>query len=205
MDVCGAKNRQGNPCQRHAGAGTSHKGHGRCSNHGGSSPQAELAGVVALVRAEQVVMGRPVDIEPHEAILRAVRIAWGEVEYASEKIAELSAAVGPVVTTKVRPLSLGKEGESSIDTVEEVTTGPPALHIWIQARHLSMDRAVNYSKIALAAGVEERRVRAAEQWAAGYIDQLKRLVVALGHDLEDPGTREIVVRHLTLLEGGTAA
>lgn len=40
MEICGAKNRQGTPCQHPAGWGTPHKGTGRCKLHGGLSPGA---------------------------------------------------------------------------------------------------------------------------------------------------------------------
>lgn len=45
MNVCGAKRRHGaGTCQRPAGAGTDHKGEGRCSWHGGCSPLVNALG-----------------------------------------------------------------------------------------------------------------------------------------------------------------
>lgn len=201
---CNAATRSGGNCGRTAGWGTGHPGVGACKQHGGSTPTHELAGALAIARSEATVMGNPLAIEPHEAILQCIRIAAGEVRYASDRIAELqdSEVVGPVETRKERPLSLGKEGEDPDVPVQEVTAGPPALHIWVETRHRAMDRLVNFSKVALAAGVEERRVKAAEQWAAGYVELVKRLLEDLGHDLNAPGTREVVVKHLRLLDGG---
>lgn len=37
-EICGKKNRAGNPCARPAGWGTPHPGHGPCKLHGGSTP-----------------------------------------------------------------------------------------------------------------------------------------------------------------------
>src|SRR5690349_3505226 len=37
MTICGAKNRQGQPCKRPAGWGTDHVGSGKCKLHGGAS------------------------------------------------------------------------------------------------------------------------------------------------------------------------
>ena len=86
---CGAKTRKGTPCEQRAGHGTKHPGIGRCSKHGGSSPNAEVSGQVTLARREAQVMGQPLDMEPHTAILECIKIAAGEVQYASERIAEL--------------------------------------------------------------------------------------------------------------------
>jgi hypothetical protein len=200
---CGAKTKSGGRCGRPAGWGTGHPGALSCKLHGGSVPNQEMAGALELARREASVMGQPLSIEPHEAILQCVSIAAGEVRYCSDRIADLEDALVRHQAIKVRPLSYGKEGESATATVEEVTTSEQVtLHAWVVARHAAMDRAVNYSKIALASGVDERRVRAAEDWASGYVVYLRLLVVALGHDLNDPSTREVVGRHIRLLEPG---
>lgn len=49
-DICGAKTRNGEPCKRPAGWGTSHTGEGRCKQHGGKdrdkggAPEGEANG-----------------------------------------------------------------------------------------------------------------------------------------------------------------
>lgn len=42
LPVCGASNREGQPCQRPAGWGTDHPGEGRCKLHGGVGQKAGL-------------------------------------------------------------------------------------------------------------------------------------------------------------------
>lgn len=202
MDACGAKTRAGSPCQKRAGEGTSHLGEGRCKMHGGASPRAELAGVIVLARREAATMGRPLDVDPHEAILECIRIAAGEVQYASEQIAclEHDDAIGPVTTTVDRT---AYGGENAVSYNQE-TKGPPALNIWITVRHIAMDRLVNYSAVALKAGVEERLVKVAE--AQGQM--LARVIEGILNDLgvgDDPRKPEIVRRHLTLVAGGKLA
>src|SRR5881227_1016572 len=98
--TCGAKNRKGEPCGRGAGWGTGHPGVGRCKLHGGASPNAEMGGSVELARREAMVMGIPLDVTPHVALIQCIAIAAGEVQYASERIAELdpSDAVGPTIS-----------------------------------------------------------------------------------------------------------
>lgn len=52
MEICGATNRQGAPCRRPAGAGTDHKGTGRCKHHGGASKGAPKGSANALKTGE---------------------------------------------------------------------------------------------------------------------------------------------------------
>jgi hypothetical protein len=206
-ELCGAKTKsKAGTCQKAKGWGTDHLGVGRCKFHGGASPQAQVAGVVELARREAIVMGQPIDIDPHEAILQAVRIAWGEVTYCSERIADLDTAVVQPLAEKTRPLSHGKDGESSSETVTEVTTSRDAkLHIWVEARHAALDRAVTYSKIALAAGIEERKVRIAEAEAQLLAEAFKEFAKAMGHNPADPQVRAAMRHGLTVVAGGRAA
>lgn len=196
IDRCGAGRRSGGECKQVAGWGTGHLGTGRCKLHGGASPNAEVAGAVALARREMAVMGRPLDMEPHEALLECIRIAAGEVQYASERIAELDAsqAVGPVVTTRPRKGEYGMEQHG--DVVEE--HGQPAVHIWVEVRHRAMDRLVNYSKIALSAGVAERQVRIAEQQGQLLAQAIRGILADLGV-ADRPEVPAIVRKHLTLV------
>ncbi|WP_272476174.1 hypothetical protein [Baekduia alba] len=166
-----------------------------------------MSGALAVARVEATAMGIPLEIEPHEAILQCIRIAAGEVRYCSDRIAELylDDAVGPIVSRKRRPLSHGKDGESATETVEEVTSGPPELHVWVRARQVAMDRLVNFSKIALAAGVEERRVTVAERHGQAMAELIRGVLGDLGVPLDEPRTREVVTRRLMLIDGGGAA
>lgn len=177
--TCNAKTRSGTPCAKSAGAGTDHLGVGRCRLHGGAAPALQLAGVVELARREVAVMGQPLNIEPHEAILECIRVTAGEVQYASEQIAMLD---DPLVDTM-----FGQQ-----------------LHAWITVRQRAMDRLVMYSATALKAGVEERLVTAAERYASELADTMRRLVVALGHDPADPKVREAMRGTLTLIAGQAA-
>lgn len=200
--LCGARKKSGGTCGRRKGWGTGHPGVGRCKFHGGASPQAEVSGAVELARREAAVMGQPLSIEPHVALIQCIEIAAGEVRYASDRIADLEPrqAVGQVVTS--RPVKLEKGAEDPGTYVEEF--GPPAVHIWIEVRHRAMDRLVNYSKIALAAGVAERQVRIAEQQAQLLASAVRSILEDLGM-ADHPDAPRIVRKHLTLLAGGVAA
>lgn len=197
-DTCGAKTRTGGRCAKTAGWGTGHHGTGRCKLHGGSTPNAELAGAVQLARRESGVMGVPLDVAPHVAILECIQIVAGEVRYASDQIAALEPAdaAGQLVTTVER--FGGENGGGS-----ETRHGPPALHIWIVARHQAMDRLVDYSKVAINAGIEERRVKLAEQQGALLAQAIRGILAELGVG-DRPEVPAVVRRHLTLV-AGTAA
>jgi hypothetical protein len=193
---CGAKTRKGTPCQRQAGANTSHLGIGRCANHGGSTPNHDRAAALVMAKRELAVMGQPTPVHPIDAILQCVMIAKGEVDYASERIAELTEldAVGPEVSS--RPLKLEKGAEDPRTRVEE--HGPATLHIWIRVRHDAMDRLAHYSKVALAAGVAERQIRIAENQAQLIATAIRGIVkdLGIGNHPQLPG---IVRKHLQLV------
>jgi hypothetical protein len=179
--LCGAEGKTG-PCKNIAGKKTSHKGVGRCWLHGGASPQAEVSGVVALARNEMQVMGKPLDVPPHEAILLLIQIASGEVAYCSEKIAGL------------------EDHQAMRDTMFG-----PVLNEWIKARHEAMDRLAVYSEKALKANVEERHVRVMERWGDDLAEFARGLLEDFGLS-GDPRAPEIVRRRMMLLASvdGTA-
>lgn len=203
MERCGAKTSAGT-CGKPAGWGTTHNGLGRCKLHGGASPRAEVAGQIQLAHREYQVMGVPLDVHPHEALLECVRIAAGEVQYASERIAELDAAeaVGHVTSSLNRPLKEEKGAESVDFTVTEVRTDSPALHVWIQVRHKAMDRLVTYSATALKAGIEERLVHLAEGQGQLLAQAIQGVLAELGV-ADRPEVPAIVRRQLTLVAGGS--
>lgn len=196
LALCGGEKRKGGKCTQPAGWGTQHPGAGHCKLHGGSGPAAQVKGLVELARREQSVMGAPLSIEPQDAILECIRISAGEVAYASERISELevSDAVGPVMTRMER------SGENA---VEEVREGPPALHVWITVRRQAMDRLVAYSFAALKAGIEERRVRVAEQQGMLLAQAIQGILRELGVS-DRPEVASVVRKHLTLVSGSTA-
>lgn len=203
MSVCGAKTRAGGKCKRQAGWGTSHLHAGRCAYHGGASPEAEVSGLVELARREAVVMGEPLPIEAHAALLKCIAIANAEVEYATREIARLTPeeAVGPVITTHDRPLKYEKGAESTTERATETREGEPRLHIWIKARHEAMDRLVAYSAAAIKANVDERAVQLAEGMAHKLAAAMKAFAVAVGVDPADPSVRAALRASLLTLDG----
>lgn len=196
VEPCGAKTRSGGNCHHEAGWGTQHVGVGRCKLHGGAEPHAQVNGMVQLARREQQVMGMPLAIEPQDAILECIRIAAGEVAYASERIAELS------VVDAVAPVRRTLERESAEDSVQETREDGAATHIWITVRRQAMDRLVSYSLAALKAGIEERLVKVAEQQGMLLAQAIQGILAELGVK-DRPEVAGIVRKHLTLIAGAT--
>lgn len=203
--TCGAKSKTtGKPCGQPLGHRTNHPGVGKCWIHGGASPRAQLAGVVELARREMAVMGSPIAIAPHAAILECIQIAAGEVRYASEAILELQEGdtVGAVLTYKKRPRKQeqGAEGGKD-DEATETMIGEPALNIWFKLRHEAMDRLVTYSATALRAGVEAAQVEIAKGQAEILADVLRAFAVRMGLDPADPIVRTGMREGLQLARG----
>jgi hypothetical protein len=192
---CGGMKRKGGRCTLPAGWGTSHPGAGTCKLHGGATPQAEVNGLALLARRD-ALMG-PLSIEPQDAILECIRISAGEVAYASERISELSAE--QLVSEPRRTLAR----KTDDGTVQEVRLDPPELHVWIRVRQHAMDRLVNYSFAALKAGVDERRVKIAEQQGVLLAQAVQGILRELGVE-SLPGAARIARKHLTLVSGGAA-
>lgn len=195
-EKCGGKTQRGTPCQRPAGWGTSHAGAGSCKLHTGSTPNGELHGQVELARREMLVMGCPVSMDPHEAIVECIAIVAGEVRYASARIAELEEQEAAGAVETAAEIS-GEHGHS------EVRWGPPALNIWIVTRHQALDRLVGYSAAAIKAGVEQRRVEIAEAQGQLLADAVRGILADLG--VADRADAPAVVRrHLSLVRSVAA-
>lgn len=169
---CGGQKRAGGRCTRPAGWGTDHQGVGKCKLHGGSSPSGLMAGAKALA----VSMGSPLDIEPHDALIECVRLAAGQVAFATQRVQDLESenVIGRLTQTTDREgYGSGEDGESGgpFETHELKDLGPE-LHIWVRVQQDCLDRLARFSKMALDAGVDERRVQAAERWGQKLTDVL---------------------------------
>lgn len=215
---CGAV-RKGKTCTLAAGHGTNHPGAGRCKHHGGSSPAGELNAGLTLARREFAVMGIPISVEPHAAILECIAIAAGEVAYAGDRISELAPdeAIVHDETVHERPRKFfggaeapsGDEAEdeqaegtySSARVTETKRTTTVQLNVWIRVRQAAMDRLVNYSAVAIKNGIEERRVKIAESQAALMAQAIRGILDGLGVG-DDPRAPAIVAQHLRLVAGG---
>lgn len=172
-EICGAKTRRGTPCQRQAGWGTEST-FGRCAWHGGASPNGRVHAARQEGRAAAARLGIALETDPGEALLACVHLDAGEVAFLQERA------------------QLIEEGE-------EFRKGD--LHPTLRAFQAARDRLARHSKLALDAGIDERRVRLVEslgqQLGPILRDAIEEvdLSAAQRHQL-----REALARHLSTLE-----
>lgn len=196
--TCGADNDTEGGCGLAAGWGTDHVGIGRCRKHGGNTPTHVKSAVVMKARQDVALFGARRDIHPAEALLELVQWTAGEVDYWRQRVRLLDESDLTWGVTKV------KEGGEDRGTTEEAK--PNIAYVMLVDASNRLER---YSASALKAGVDERRVRLAEQQGAAIHAVLVGVLSELGHDVS-PGSEaaEVVLRHLNPLrelEAGGAA
>lgn len=199
--LCGADKRSGDgTCTRPAGWGTQHPGTGHCKFHGGSTPNGQLF----AAREEVALLGfhTEIDIEPHEALLVCVRLTAGRLAYCTHKVEELKQDehMGRLLETSEKTF-FNDDGDSV--TYEEKKDKGPDLHAWIRVQREAVHDLAKFSKMAIDAGVEERRVALAERWG----DRLTLLLQGVMSDLKLSAKQkkeapQIIARRLTALEIG---
>ncbi len=135
VPLCNAKKKDGTRCRAFAGQGTDHKGIGKCKYHGGSTKSHRASAVIVEARRQAIVLGRPVDVQPHQALVGMLRATAGHVAWLNAEIAELG------------DLS---DHESNM-----------LVRLYGEER----DRLTRIAKACLDAGVEEREVELSQRYA----------------------------------------
>lgn len=122
-------------CERGAGEGTDHLGHGPCSNHLGNTPvMRQKAHKEAAVEYTRTIASE-LDINPVDALLWAVRLSAGSVAYWVEQMNRL-----------------------------ETGGTDPALAVAVEdAYGRERDRLAKTSALCIQVGLAERQVRLAER------------------------------------------
>lgn len=146
-------------------------------------------------------LGMALDVTPQEALLACVRIAAGEVAYATEQIKELSEDeyIGNPQTE--REMIGGEDGVRY-----ETTTHLPAAHIWVKMRQEGLDRLARFSKMALDAGVAERMVRVAEGRGAELATLIREVVEEIKiTDEQKKRLPDAIRKKLTALEASASS
>lgn len=212
-DKCGGKKRQGEGlCTRPAGWGTDHPGIGRCKLHFGAAPSHSRAAQKVVARRECERLGLSVEVDPGEALIQELWETAGNVEFYRGLVQQLPAHPQP---GKVQEVVGGEDDGATVRVpaqpgvyaptyhVSGIATGEAKPHILVQLYNDERKHLTAVASAALKAGVEQRRVELAEAQAQQLAIVVSAIVTDLGHDLTDPGTREIV--RLRLLQGGRAA
>lgn len=173
--LCGAQKRNGKPCLREAGWGTDHPGQGRCKHHAGST----LSGKMSATRTEAEKLATPVPTTPSEALQHAMDLTYGQLIYASQRVAQL---------------------EEEQVFVNSISGKIP--HHWIRFQRQLTKELADYAKVAANVGIAERRTALQEAEADMVGRYLEAVLGELGLSEEQrkllgPAMR----RHLTLVQG----
>lgn len=179
---CVGTTKLGERCERWA-----IKGATVCRRHGGAAPQVKHAAEKRLqhAAAEKAVVtyGLPREIDPHTALLEELWRTAGHVAWLNLRIQELQdhEMHGPV-----------GGGEMSIP--REVP------HVWVVMYQDERKHLAQVAATAIKAGIEERRVRLAEEQGQLLATVIRGILTDLGV-ADSPDASKVVRKHLQLVAG----
>ena len=155
---CNATNRAGEPCRRAAELDTD-----VCHYHGGKAPQT-LQAAERRVKEEKAsraaaLLGLPINVDPHSALLEELHRAAGLVTWLQAQIEA-----------------------QGIENVTEHTLSGERPSVWYRLWTRERDRLARVAVECAKAGVEERRVSIVEENAR----QMSQLIRAILHELQIP-------------------
>lgn len=177
------------------------KGQTVCAFHGGSTKKAKAAAArrIAEGKAQKLVetYGRKIKTTATEALLDEVQWTAGHVAWLRERVQEIEEAHTP--GDGESPLVWGttrrKSGGEDWGETEEA-----APNIWLKLYQAERSHLVRVCAEAIKAGIEERRVRLAEQQGQLVAQAIRAILDDLGLTVEQQAkVPEIVPRHLRAL------
>lgn len=156
----------------------------RCRMHQGK----RAADVISEAEARKAVAtyGLPRDISPTEALLEEVRYTAGHVAWLRERVAEL----------EERDLVWGVTEETDTQASEfpgTNTTRAAKPNPWLQLYREERKHLLDVTKVAIAVGIEERRVRLAEAQGALLNGVIRRILDRLSLTPEQSALLPLVV------------
>lgn len=168
-ELCGAKAKStGKPCTRPAVKGAS-----RCRFHGGAAPQVKAAAErrIQTAVAEKAVatFGLPREIDPRDALLEEVYRTAGAVDWLHQQVQALQAE--QVVWGKTEAVEKQAGEFPGVDTKHAAE-----VNVWVQLWRAERAHLVKVAKEAIGAGLEERKVRLAEQQGAMLASVIKAIL-----------------------------
>jgi hypothetical protein len=161
-----------------------------CRLHGGAAPQvvnaAERRRQFAAAVELADTLGMPREIDPHAALLEEIYRTAGHVDWLEQLVHSL------------------ERGELKQYTYDDEGRQWEKPAIWYDLYERERKHLVTVCAKAIAAGVAERQVRLAEEQGSLIVKLLRGVLDDLGL-ADDPDARQVVARHLRLIDGGAAA
>lgn len=164
-----------------------------CHAHGGRARQNRKAAADRMAEQEvrdlAVTYGLPVETTPEQAILDEVQRTAGHVQWLEQQVRSMTKG------ELVWGMTKSKEGGDDAGTTEEAVP-PVLLRLYQEERkHL-----VTVCAAAMRAGIEERRVKLAEQQGALVAQVIRAVLADLDLTSEQQArVPEVVPQHLRLL------
>jgi hypothetical protein len=179
------------------------RGQNVCKNHGGKAPQnlAKAEERLTEERARVLVetYGRKIETTATEALLDEVKWSAGHVAWLRERVQEIEAEAVAAGADHEHPLVWGvtrkKTGGEDFGTTTEA-----APNVWLKLYQQERTHLVKVCSEAIRAGIEERRIKLAEQEGALVAQAIRSILADL--DLTEKQLAlvpEVVPRHLRAL------
>jgi hypothetical protein len=167
---CTARNQAGGQCRNPAVPGAT-----VCRFHGGAAPQVQEAAqrriALAEARLAAETLGLLIDISPEQALLDEVQRAAGMVAFYQARVEEIADGGFNSLVFGLTKSKIG--GEDGGDTFEAKP------NVWLELFNGERDRLVKVCAAALRAGIEERRVKLAEQQGILVAAVIRRILTRL--------------------------
>jgi len=170
---CSAHNARGNPCGKPPKHDMT-----VCRNHGGSAPQVIAAAERRKQEREAIrdleSFGLPVAIDPHSALLQELHRTAGAVAWLGAIVADLDR--DSISWGQVRQKTGGEDHGNTYEAGKNVWVG-----LWQgERKHL-----VDVASACARAGIEERRVRLAEEQGRMLAGVISRILTGMFNALVD--------------------
>lgn len=174
-----------------------------CHMHGGKAQQNidKAKERIAEERARVLVAtyGRKIETTASAALLDEVQWTAGHVAWLRERVQEIESAAAVAGTDTGHPLVWGITKEKS-GGEDRGTTEEAAPNVWLKLYQQERGHLVKVCEAAIRAGIEERRVRLAEQEGVLVAQAIRAILADLGLTAAQRAmVSEIVPRHLRAL------
>lgn len=199
---CVAHARSGRPCGNRAMSYQT-----VCRMHGGSQKsaraKADRARAEEEAKRQATILGLPRDVSPSEALLEEIRWSAGHVDWLRGKVQEIEDVRDLVWGATKAELVMGTDKDKHTSLEHE--TLESGASIWYELYDRERKHLVTVCAAALRAGVEERRVRLAENQGMAVAGAIQRILELLQlTDEQRAKVPDIVPAQLRLLAGGAA-